>query len=86
MPRYHPEAEWIMGFEIKHEVGTICGQHCKLCKDAILTDAKSREIPRNPLYLLREATEKEWRESVRSRGGVPFLPMGPAYFYAVTTD
>ncbi len=58
----------------------------KAHRPTFITDALKRRIKDQPIYVLREATHEDWRQSVIDGGGDPDWWDETPYYYEVTTD
>lgn len=70
----------VVGSSQKFKIGTIL--------EGITGPSLGDGIIHQPLCIIREATEQEWRQSVIDHGGEPFTGSIPAgsCFYEVITD
>ena len=69
----------VIGTGIEYKIGEIVQGATGVSKGEYITQ---------PLYIIREATEHEWRNSVRELGGdpTPFKPPAGSRFYEVSSD
>jgi hypothetical protein len=81
-------SDLVFAFMRPHQPGTICGFPCEQCGAGKMgmQGALCERLPDTPLLILAEATESDWRESVKRGGGEPREPSPYAFFYLVTCD
>jgi hypothetical protein len=76
----------VFGFLYPHRVGTVCGFPCEQCGAKYLTDENGKRLPDTPLFIVAEATEEDWKASIKRRGGRNVPSRANTYFYVVRAD
>lgn len=79
----------IFSFQYPHKIGSVCADPCEQCRVSrvVLLDATGIELPRLPLYIVRESTREQWITDCIANGGtVPHCIHDLPFFYEVSTD
>jgi hypothetical protein len=83
-------SDLVFGFDKPHRPGTICGFHCEQCggQQTWATGINGEKLPEDQaLFIVAEATEEDWRQSVKAHGGRWQEPTAHGtLFYFVRTD
>ncbi len=78
----------VFGFDTPHKLGTVCGNPCEQCdfEPMVLTGADCKPLPPIPLFIIREATEQEWADEVRTGGGLPYKGTARWFYWVRAAD